>query len=257
MSLDSKVAVVTGAAGGIGRAASIELARAGASLLLVGAHEDGLQQTARAVGEAGGRARLHVADVSRSDDVRAYVAAAVEAYGRIDVLFNNAGIEGPLGPTVDYPDEEFDRVIAVNVRGVFLGLKHVLPGMIAQGSGSIVNNASTAGHAGFSLLCAYTASKHAVIGLTKVAAAEAGPAGVRVNAVSPGPIETRMMRAIERGRNPGDPEAVKRRVMERVPLGRYGDAAEIARVVRFLASDDASYVNGAVWLIDGGRLAAP
>ena len=255
MQLADKTAIVTGAAGGIGRAASIALAARGASVLLVDVDAAGLRTTAEAIRSAGGTAHEQLADVRKSEDVQAYVAAAVDAYGRVDIFLNNAGIEGAVADLVDYPEDVFDQVIAINLRGVFLGLKHVLPVMIGQRSGSIVNTASTAGLAAFPQQSAYVASKFGVVALTSTAAAEAGPFGVRVNAICPGVIETRMMRAIEADLMPDEPSRAKELVIERVPLGRYGSPEEVAGVVCFLASDDASYVSGATWRVDGGRLA--
>lgn len=252
MSLSGKVAVVTGAANGIGRASSLELARAGAALVLVDIDEAALEQAAGAVSETGVEVRRCVADVSRSEDVRAYVAAAKEAFGRIDVFFNNAGISGWVGPVWECPEEEFDRLIAVNLRGVFLGLRHVLPGMVEQRSGSVINTASMAGVLGLARTGAYVAAKHGVVGLTKAAAVEAGPYGVRVNAVCPGLINTALHDALLERFNPEDPAAERQVLTELVPMKRYGEPEEIATVVRFLASDESSYVSGAAWLIDAG-----
>jgi len=195
------------------------------------------------------------ADVSQSVDVQRYVAAALDAYGRIDVLFNNAGIPGAQTPLVDYPQDVFERVLQVNLMGTFLGMKHVLPTMIAQGRGAIVNMASVAGTVGAPTMAAYSASKHAVIGLTRTVAGEVGRQGIRVNAVCPGPIDTALIDTLHAGINPQDPAAVKAFNVGRNPMGRYGEAQEVARLVVFLASDAASYVNGAAWLIDGGRTA--
>lgn len=252
MSLESKVAVVTGAANGIGRATTLEFARAGASLVLVDLDEPALAETARAASEAGVQVRECAGDVSRSDDVLAYVAAAKDAFGSIDVFFNNAGIGGWVGPIWECPEEEFDRVIAVNLRGVFLGLRHVLPVMIEQRSGSVINTASMAGVLGLPRTSGYNAAKHGVVGLTKTAAVEAGQYGVRVNCVCPGLIETALHDRLLEKFNPEDPAAEKRAMTELVPMKRLGEPEEIATVVRFLASDESSYVNGAAWLIDAG-----
>lgn len=255
MSLEGRAAVVTGGGSGIGRAASVALARAGARLLLVGRSEESLRESAREVGAAGGEARVHVADVSRSEDVQGYVAAALESFGSIDVLFNNAGIEGAVAPIAEYPEDVFDEVIAVNLRGVFLGLRHVLPVMLRQGSGSIVNTGSLASERGLPLTAAYNASKHAVVGLTKTAAAEVGAAGVRVNAVLPGMIDTRMLRSLVDTMSGGDMEAGMQFVAGVAPQGRTGTVEEVAAIVAFLASDAASFVNGVAWPVDGGALA--
>ena len=181
-----------------------------------------------------------------------YVAAALDAHGKVDALFNNAGVEGPVAPLVDYPTDDFDRVMAVNVRGVWLGLKHAGPAIAASGGGAIVNTASMAGVTGTARLCAYGASKHAVIGLTKTAALEFAPLGVRVNAVAPAPIDTRMLHAIAAGMNPDDPSVATAQMAARVPLARYGTPDEVAAVAAFLCSDDATYMTGAMVPVDGG-----
>ena len=210
---------------------------------------------AQAIEQQGGKAISVGADVTRTAEVAAYVKAAMDAYGRIDCFFNNAGIEGWVGPSIDYPEEMFDRVLAVNVKGVWLGMKHVVPVMREQGGGAIVNTASVAGLSGTPTIIAYGASKHAVIGLSKSAALEFGPDKIRVNAVCPSPIETRMMRSLERGINPDHPEAVRRMMAANIPLGRYGEPDEVAALVAFLCSDDATFISGGVYTIDGGSRA--
>jgi NAD(P)-dependent dehydrogenase (short-subunit alcohol dehydrogenase family) len=255
MNRQDRVAIVTGGANGIGLAACLEFAAAGNKVVLV----DIDAQSAQAGCEALEARRLDAiwvqADVGQSDQVQRYVKAALDAFGRIDVLFNNAGIAGAQTRLVDYPDDVFERVMRVNVMGTFLGLKHVLPVMIAQGKGVVVNMASVAGTVGAPTMAAYSASKHAIIGLTRTAAGEVGKLGVRVNAVCPGPIDTALIDSLHAGINPQDPASVKAFNIERNPMGRYGDPAEVAKVVAFLASDAASYVNGVAWLIDGGRTA--
>lgn len=250
-----KVAVITGAAGGIGRAAALRFAREGASVVAVDLPGTGLDEVAAAV-EAEGRNALAVpADVTRAADVERYALAAKERFGRIDAFFNNAGIEGWIGPMLAYPEEQFDRVLAVNVKGVWLGMKYVAPVMAAGGGGVIVNTASVAGLSGTPGIIAYGASKHAVVGMTKTAALELAPAKIRVNAVCPSPIETRMMRALERGINPDAPEEAKERMVATNPMGRYGEPEEVAALVAYLCSGDASYLNGAIIPVDGGRMA--
>ena len=187
--------------------------------------------------------------------MQTYVKAALDAYGAIDCFYNNAGIEGSVAPTAEYDEEMFDRVMAVNVKGVFLGLRHVLPVMIKQGRGAVVNTASVAGLVASPGMPAYVASKHAVIGLTKTAAGEVARAGVRVNAVCPGPIDTRMIHSLESMLNPDDPASVGARYQSNIPIGRYGTAEEVANVVLFLCSDLAGNITGAQYVVDGGRTA--
>ena len=249
--LAGKIAVITGAAGDIGSATALLMLSRGASVVAVdrpGAPMEALRR------EAGAGASLHSveADVTDEASVAAYVAAAREAFGRIDVFFNNAGVEGGVTPIVDYPLSTFQAVLAVNVVGVFLGLKHVIPVMAAGGGGSIINTSSVAGLIGSPGLSAYVASKHAVIGLTKTAAIECGPMKIRVNSINPGPIESRMMRSIEGMASPSAPGAVHDQFAARIPFGRYGTSEEVARMAAFLASDDADYVTGGVFLVDGG-----
>jgi NAD(P)-dependent dehydrogenase (short-subunit alcohol dehydrogenase family) len=258
MDFTGKVAVVTGGAGGIGRAASVAFARRGARVVVVDREAAGGEETAGLAREAGGsEARFVRADVTLSAEVRGYVEAALDAYGGIHCFFNNAGIEGELRPTAEYDEAVFDAVIAVNLKGVFLGLRHVLPVMVRQGGGSIVNTASTAGLAGSQGLSAYVASKHGVVGLTRTAAAEYGRAGVRVNAVCPGPTDTRMIRSLEEQSAPGGSNSVRERYLSGIPIGRYASPEEIANLVLFLSSDLAGSITGGQYLIDGGRLASP
>ena len=254
---EGRVALITGGAGGIGRAAAERFASEGASVAVVDLDGSDLAGSVRAVEAAspGAEALAVEADVTRSEDVERYVERALERFGRIDVLFNNAGIEGVVEPLTEYPEDVFDRVIAVNLEGVWLGMKHVAPRMIDGGGGAIVNTASTAGLGGTPSLVAYNASKHAVIGMTKTAALEFASAGLRVNAICPAPIETRMMRAIEQGTSPDDPEAARHAAAARNPLRRYGEPAEVAALVAFLASDDVSYITGGVYRVDGGARA--
>ena len=257
MDFTGKVALVTGGANGIGRATSLGFAAHGARVVVVDRDRDAGAATVAEITAQGGEAIFAAADVTRSADVKAYVKAACDAFGRIDCFHNNAGIEGKVAPTAEYDEDVFDAVMAVNTRGVFLGLRHVLPVMTAQGGGAIVNTASVAGLSASIGMPAYVASKHAVIGLTKVAAGEVGRLGIRVNAVCPGPIDTRMVRDIARQVSPNNPEAVAERYAGSIPLGRYGTAEEVANVVLFLCSDLAANVTGAQYVVDGGRLAAP
>jgi NAD(P)-dependent dehydrogenase (short-subunit alcohol dehydrogenase family) len=255
MDFTGKVAVITGAANGIGRAAAVGFAARGAKVLLVDRDAAGAERAAASIRQQGGDGRAQGADVTKAADVAAYVKAALDAFGRIDCFFNNAGIVGKVAPIADYDEVAFDEVLAVNVKGVFLGLRQVLPVLLRQGSGAIVNTASVAGLVGTPGMPAYVASKHAVIGLTKCAAGEAASRGVRVNAVCPGPIDTRMIHTVESQIDPADPEAVGRRYQASIPIGRYGTAEEVANLVLFLCSDLAGNVTGAHYVVDGGRTA--
>lgn len=251
---EGKVAVITGAAGGIGIAAAERFASEGAKVVAVDMKGTDLQAVLDKVKEAGSEAIAVEADVTRSSQVEEYARAAKAKFGRIDAFFNNAGIEGWVGPSLEYPEEIFDKVLAVNVKGVWLGMKYVVPIMRQNGGGSIVNTASVAGLGATPTIIAYGASKHAVVGMTKSAAIEFAPE-VRTNAVCPSPIETRMMRSLERGMNADHPEMVKQAMAANIPMQRYGEPAEVASLVAFLCSDDASFINGGIYTIDGGSKA--
>src|ERR1019366_5458988 len=248
--LDDRVALITGGSGGIGRAAAKRFVDEGAKVLLVDLEERALRSAVDAIG--GNQASFVCADVTSDDDTQRYVKAAVERYGRIDIYLANAGIEGSVKPIPDYPIEVFDRVIAVNVRGVWLGLKHVIPAMAKGGGGSIVITSSTSGVHGYAGVSAYVTSKHAVIGMMRTAALECAPLKIRVNTVNPAPIETRMMRSLEEQFVPGYPGQAKEQVQTTIPLGRYGQPEEVAEVMLFLASDQSSFCTGGIYMVDGG-----
>ena len=250
-----KVVLVTGAGGGIGRATAARLAAEGASLVLVDRVKQALDET-RAVTERTGVPVVAVdADVTQWSDVQRYVAVASERFGGIDAFFNNAGILGAVSPLVDYPEAEFDRVMAVNVKGVWLGMKAVAGAMAARGGGAIVNTASIAGLRGSPNLIAYTASKHAVIGLTKSGAIELVRRGIRVNAICPAPIETPMARELEQGFGKDNPARAHERFAASIPMRRFGEPDEVAALVVFLLSADAAYINGGIYTVDGGSMA--
>ena len=257
--MEGKVALITGATGGIGRAASQLFADEGARVALVDVNESALQELVASIGTD--RASYSVADVTDPDQSQAYVRAAAERWGGIDAYLANAGIEGQLSSIPDYPIDVFDRVMAVNVRGVWLGIKYVVPVMRERGGGSIVITSSTAGIGAGPDMSAYTTSKHAVIGLMRTAAMEGASQGIRVNTVNPAPIETRMMRSIEEQRVAAADDAnvtieqTYRAASARIPLGRYGHPEEVARLMLFLASDDSSFCTGGVYMVDGGRSA--
>jgi NAD(P)-dependent dehydrogenase (short-subunit alcohol dehydrogenase family) len=250
-----KVALITGAGKGIGRATALAFAQSGAKVVVVDRDAAAGEATAGIIRQQGGDARFVAADVTKSDEVQNYVRAALDAYGAIDCFFNNAGVEGKWAHTAEYDEAMFDAVIGVNVKGVFLGLRHVLPVMLQQKRGAIVNTASVAGLVATPGMPAYVASKHAVIGLTKTAAGEVARQGVRVNAVCPGPVDTRMIHSLETQLNPADPASVSRRYQSAIPLGRYVTTDEIANTVLFLCSDLASAITGAQYVVDGGRTA--
>ena len=252
--LDGKIAVVTGAAGVIGRATTELLAERGARIVAVDRKREELEDAIKGL-PASAEPLAVTADVSE-DEVADYVRAAVDRFGTIDVFYNNAGVEGEVRPITQYPLDTFRRVLDVNVVGVFLGMKHVLPVMLKQNKGSIINTASIAGLIGSPHIAVYSASKHAVIGLTRSAAWECTGTGVRVNCVCPGMIDSRMLSAILEGRNTGNAPVPQQKIVERIPARRLGQASEVASIVAFLASDEASYVSGSAYTVDGGRTAA-
>lgn len=251
MRFTGKSAVITGGGGVIGRAVARLLHMEGANVTLVDHIEASLEAAARYLGPE--RVLTIVADVAKEADCRRYAEAARDAFGPIDIFFNNAGVEGPSLPIVDLPEHEFARVIAINVAGVFLGLKYVLPRM--RDGGSVVITSSTAGLRASPNFAAYCASKHAVVGLMRTAAAECAPRRIRVNTIHPAMVDSEMMRRIESmPQNAGSPDEVRRRFESRIPLGRYLKPEEIAETVAYLASDATAMVTGTQTLIDGGAM---
>jgi NAD(P)-dependent dehydrogenase (short-subunit alcohol dehydrogenase family) len=253
--LDGRVAVVTGAAGVIGSATIRLLAERGARIIAVDRRQADLEAAIKEL-PASAQALAVAADVTEEDGVKEYVRTAVDKFGTIDVFHNNAGVEGEVRAIQDYPLEAFRKVLDVNVVGVFLGMKHVLPVMLKQNRGSIINTASIAGLVGSPHIAVYSASKHAVIGLTKSVASECTGTGVRINCVCPGLIDSRMLSAIFVGRSGGNAPPPVEKMVERIPARRLGQASEVASIVAFLASDEASYVSGSAYTVDGGRTAA-
>lgn len=252
--LEGKVALVTGAAGGIGSATARIFAREGARVALVDVDEPAVRALGR---ELGGGALAMAADVADGVAVQRYVARTVDELGGIDVLFNNAGVEGAVALVHEQDEEQFDRVLRINVRGVWLNLKHAAVAMIARGGGSIVNTASVGGVRALPHVAPYVASKHAVVGLTRTAAVDLAPFGVRVNAVCPGPVDTRMMASLERQEadRGSSAEQAHAAFVRNIPAGRYARPEEVGEAVAFLASDAASYMTGAAIGVDGGRTA--
>ena len=248
--LDGKVVIITGAAGEIGRATAAVFAERGARIVAVDRDAAALSSLRTSLPAD---AIMIEADVTDEAQVQAYVARTIAEAGHIDIFFNNAGIEGGIHPIPEYPTDLFRRVIEINVVAVFLGMKHVIPVMVEQGGGVIVNTSSTAGVTGAAGLSAYIASKHAVIGLTRTAAVEWASKNVRVNSINPGPVEGRMMTAITEGFAPGGGDAMAQTLAAGIPSGRYSTPEEIATVVAFLASEDSRHMHGALLIVDGGQ----
>ncbi|MGH2384690.1 MAG: SDR family NAD(P)-dependent oxidoreductase [Candidatus Limnocylindria bacterium] len=257
--LRDKVAVITGGANGIGKAAAGALLAEGTKVAIVDISTDGLAEAAAELGAKDGRLITLKADVSKENDVMAYVKAAVDAFGTIDVFFNNAGIEGKVAPIIEQEAEDLDRVLAINVRGSFLGLKHVLPIMYAKKAGSVINTSSIGGLSSVGTgTSPFGASKFAITGLTRMIAMESAPYGVRVNSVHPGVTNTQMMRRLKVGHadqaGRADAAGKNDQVGIPIPLGRWGEPSDIANMVLFLASDASSFATGSQFVIDGGTL---
>lgn len=251
--MTGKIALITGAAGAIGLASGCLMAARGATIAAMDLKGADFTSLRAAIPDAD-RLLVLEGDVTDEASYAAAVAATLRAFGKIDIFFNNAGIEGPSAPIQDFPTEGFRKVMEVNVVGIFLGLKLVIPVMVKAGSGSIINSSSVAGMTGSPGLCAYVASKHAVLGLTRAAAVECGGKGVRVNCINPGPIDSRMMTSIEKGLGAKAAE-VHDAFAATIPMQRYGTPEEVAGLVAFLASDDAGYINGGAYTVDGGLTA--
>ena len=242
-----KSALVTGAASGIGRATALAFAHEGAKVLVADVQDKEGRETCDLIRKDGGEAAFFHCDVSQPAQVESMVDKAVEIFGRLDFACNNAGIEGASAPTADYEEKEWDRVIAINLKGVWLCMKHEIPRMLKQGGGSIVNLSSIAGLVGFQGISPYVASKHGVIGMTEVAALEYAKQGVRVNAISPGVIHTAMI-----DRFTGGDKAVEAQFSQSTPMGRMGKSEEIASAVIWLCSEGAGFTTGHALVIDGG-----
>ena len=250
--LKNKVAIITGGSGGIGVATAQRFLEEGAKVMLVDLHETKLEEVARELDHPD--LSYCVADVSMAAPTEVYIEKTLSQFGRIDVFFANAGIEGKVSPISDYPEEMFDKVIAVNLKGVWLGCHLVVPKM--EDGGSVMITSSVAGLKGFQGLGAYVASKHGVIGIMRVAALELAEKGIRVNTIHPGPVDNEMMRRVESQLTPEDPGQAKQGFESQVPLNRYATSGEVADLAVFLASDESKYITGCCHVIDGGMITA-
>lgn len=245
-----KVAFLTGAGSGIGRAAALAFSRRGARLVIVDISRRDGEETLGIIKDADGDAIFHHTDVTNATEVRAAVNSTVQTYGRLDYAFNNAGIEGIMAPTVDFREDQWDQVLNVNLKGVWLCMKYEIPHMLKQGCGTIVNTASAAGLVGFPPSAPYAASKHGVLGLTKSVAVEYAKAGIRINAICPGTISTPLVEH----HMAANPHMVDHYV-ETTPIGRIGSPEEVAETAVWLCSDAASYITGSAVVVDGGAVA--
>ena len=259
MRLKDKITIVTGAASGIGKATAVNFAREGATVMCADLNANGAEAVARQIADTGGEASSFMADVSEEGDVQNMIGETVKRWGRLDVLYNNAGIGFGL-PVTQVPVDQWDRLIDINLRGVFLGCKHAIPEMLKSGGGAIVNTASDAGLRGSAMLSTYCASKGGVVLLTKALAVEWARQGIRVNCVCPGVIQTPILDpfiAQAQQMFGVAPEEQWRQMGEIHPIGRVGQADEVARAVTFLASDEASFITGVALPVDGGLEAGP
>lgn len=250
MNLADKVALVTGAGSGIGRAVALRLAVAGAKVVAADFNQEACARTCAELKKSGAEAAWRRTDVSKTDEVQALIAFTIRTFGRIDCAVNNAGIQGELASTAECSEENWDRIVGTNLRGVFLCMKYELREMLTRGSGAIVNIASNFGLVGSPQMPAYSASKHGVVGLTKTAAIEVAARGIRVNAVCPGPTLTPLAEAVIKD-TPGIIDAIN----SRLPIGRMASPAEIAEAVAWLCSDAAAFVVGGIFPVDGGYVA--
>jgi NAD(P)-dependent dehydrogenase (short-subunit alcohol dehydrogenase family) len=251
MRLKNKSVVITGGAGGIGLATAQKMLEEGVDeILLVDLEEDRLKEVSAELNSK--EVHFIAADVSKNDGVKKYTEKAIDLFGKIDVLFLNAGIEGVVKPLSEYPENIYDKVMGVNVKGVWLGMKYAFPYMKENGGGSVIITSSVAGLEGTPNVIGYVTSKHATIGAMKVGALEGAKDNIRVNTIHPSPVDNRMMRSLEEGFAPGAAEAAKEEFEQSIPLGRYGTNEDMADLVLFLASDESKFITGAQYVIDGG-----
>lgn len=247
-----KVVLITGGSGGIGSTAAKMFVERGAKVMLVDIDEEALKKTVEEIGAD--KAAYVAADVSDERQVKNYVDKTIEKFNTIDVFFNNAGVEGKVIPLDEYPLDEFNKVIDINVKGVYYGLRQVFPKMKEKG-GSIIMTSSVAGMMGTPNVLPYVTSKHAVVGMMKTAAQEGAPHKIRVNTINPSPVDNRMMRSLEDGFAPGEAESAKKNFEQSIPLGRYATNDEVAKLVLFLAGEDSEFITGTINPIDGGMTA--
>ena len=250
MRLKDKVAIVTGAASGIGRAAAVLFAKEGAKVVVADYDESGGKETANMIGDSGGEVSFVKTDVSKSEDIRRLIDFAMDSYKKLDIIFNNAGIEGEMASTADSDEGNFEKVIAVNLRGVYLGMKYAIPQLLKGGGGAIVNTSSVAGLVGFAGLPAYNASKGGIIQLTRTVALEYATQNIRANAICPGVIWTPMLERVTGGK-----EELIKQYAEIEPVKRMGKPEEVAALAMFLASDESSFITGAAIPVDDGYTA--
>jgi NAD(P)-dependent dehydrogenase (short-subunit alcohol dehydrogenase family) len=254
--LDGRIAIVTGAGSGLGEAIATLFAKNGATVVLADLDVDGAERVLQKITQAGGKGQVVKTNVAKPDEAKALVDTALKEFGRLDIAVNNAGIGGPTAPVGEYPIDGWDKIIAINLSGVFYGMHYQIPAMLAAGGGAIVNMASIAGKVGLAQASGYTAAKHGVVGLTETAAVEYGARGIRVNAVGPGFINTPLLgkrSVIDTSKGAATDEM--QALAKLHPMNRLGEASEVAELVLFLASDRASFVTGAYYNVDGGYLA--
>lgn len=251
--LEGKVAIITGGAGGIGKKAAEIFLREGAKVSLVDMDKEKLEEVQKDLSDD--NVLIIEANVTKEDDVKNYVSQTVDKFGSVDIFFNNAGIIGDVGAIDEQSLDNFNKVLSINATGIFLGMKHVIPVMKKQQSGSIINTSSVDGLRGSPNMAPYATSKHAVVGLTKTASLEVAENNVRVNSIHPAPVSGGMMKTVEKGQSASqdsDVEQMEEEFSKSIPLGHYADAENIANLVLFLASDESRFITGAEYRVDGG-----